>query len=247
MFINVQSDFDFFPRISNRYSACCNLYNDSTDFSCSFPFHHIYLRQTSYFYFPFISRYICLTDSPLLTVAMNSDEDSQMSSSNRFGVKVVKAKPTQKKIDKSKLKIKMLVDIAKMDTDLKDNFEKEFVDVSDNSDLFTEKHAYFAVKCAVPGLFRWTFMSTNELIECRTVPVDIVDNFALVLLSCDEFLKLLMKSEDGIDFDDLGNHITNIKTSIIDNQLCPVNSSLIVVLMDLDKHLLKLQKKVQFI
>jgi hypothetical protein len=179
---------------------------------------------------------------------INSDEDSQLSSSNKFGMvsgKISsKTKPTQKKIDKSKLRIKMLVDIAKLDTDVKDNIEKEFVDISFCTDMFAEKHAYFGVKCVIPGLFRWTFMSTSELIQCKSVPVEVVDNFALVLFPCDEFLKLLMKSADGIDFDDLGNYISNIKTTMTTAQLCPPNSSLVVVLMDLDKHMLKLQRKV---
>jgi hypothetical protein len=179
---------------------------------------------------------------------IHSDDDSQLSSSNRFGVVngkgASKTKPTQKKIDKSKLRIKMVVDIAKLDTGLKDNIEKEFVDVADNTDLFTEKHGYFGVKCAVPGLFRWTFMSTNDLIQCKSVPVEVIDNFALVLFPCDEFLKLLMKSADGIEFDDLEIYISNIKTTMTTAQLCPAKSSLIVVLMDLDKHMLKLQRKV---
>src|SRR4051812_329859 len=98
--------------------------------------------------------------------AFPPDEDSRGSLLQHPGqshtVSTKKKNVTQKAVDKGKLKIKMLVDVAKLDTEMKDSLEKEFLDASDNADLFSDKYGYCSIRCSLRALFRWSFMPTNE-------------------------------------------------------------------------------------
>lgn len=143
------------------------------------------------------------------------------------------------------MKIKMLIDMSKLETALKDCIEKEFVDIS--MDIVPEdKRGYLAKKCSIQGLIRWTHMSTNELVQSTSaVPVAAVEPFALLVQDSDQFLSLLLQSADGVDFDQLDAHIAGIQGTLLSEGLCPRGTGLTLVLLDLDKAVNKLQRKVR--
>ncbi len=144
-------------------------------------------------------------------------------------------------------KIKMLIDLAKLETSLKDCIEKDFFDVSIDTDggILPDQRGYFANKCEVAGLIRWTHISNDTLARNGVIPSSEVEPFALIVANCEEFLEMILKSADGIDFEHLGAYIDSTRSVMTRQELCPAQSSLILLLLDLDKHILKAQKKEQ--
>ncbi len=154
------------------------------------------------------------------------------------------SKAQYKQIEKRKLRIKMLIDIAKLETKLKDCIETDFLDATFTSND-TEKQSYFAIKSSVPSIVRWTSMHDEALFKCNNVvPINELHPFVLTMIAPVEFLDLLLQSKDGIDFQHLSAHIRDLRQSLTNAKLCTNPFSLIVGLLGLQKAIKDKQTKV---
>lgn len=185
------------------------------------------------------------------------DEDSRLSAvshaSNKSVTKVSlktamrEAEREKRKMSINLVRAKMLIDVAKLSTEVKDEIDKMFSDISDESAFASdEKYSFHAMKSNVPDTIRWTRMSGDRLIKCRLgSEVTSYEPFALVMLSRETFLQLILQSCDGIDFDHLGKYMKHLQRDIIEKDHCPDDTRLIVVLIDLEKLYTKAQNQVR--
>ena len=184
------------------------------------------------------------------------EEDSRLSAVSRSSNKSVTkislkaamrdAEREKKKISINLVRAKMVLDVAKTSTESKDEIDKLFTDVADESSFAEDKYSFSALKSCVPDLIRWSRMSGDRLSKCKHgSEVTSFEPFAVVNFSRDLFLQFILQSSDGVDFKELGKHISELHRNIIEKDHCPADTKLIIVLMDLEKLFTKAQNQVR--
>lgn len=148
-------------------------------------------------------------------------------------------------ISKSKMtKVRILLDETIFNsTTLALALQKEFSDLTTESES-SERFGYIIVPSKIPNLIRWSLVPT-ELSRNHdpSFVLQYTQPFAFVLLSSGDFVQFLLNSADDLEFPQLGQFLEKTLKQSISEESCPADTRLIIGLLDLDKTILKHQKK----
>jgi hypothetical protein len=158
------------------------------------------------------------------------------------------------------MEVKILVDnCIFLDKAINETFVSDFVEAAaleenntmlnspSQPDKDNQKFIYHKVDSCIPFLIRWTRVPVDELMRLPTrIPPSSMEPFALYMFPIEQFIDLVTKTADGVEFRELGAFLQNCLETIQQNSNGSSAIQLIIGILNLEKELNKLKKKAHY-